>query len=149
MIYAPSRCTSKVCSCSCTVPSTSLRHACSHSHRVFDETEDATQPWRGCPVGAFREGAGHDCVEFGNRLSASIIRRSMQERERGGSIALYTSSGAGTIYNPRYTTINCAYINDGGTRSKPFDGCGNDWCPVPVQDPWCGGLPCECGISSI
>ena len=34
----------------------------------FDETEDKQRPWRGCPNGIARPGAGDECARFGSTL---------------------------------------------------------------------------------
>mmetsp|Transcript_30731 Transcript_30731/g.71485 ORF Transcript_30731/g.71485 Transcript_30731/m.71485 type:complete len:130 (-) Transcript_30731:228-617(-) len=37
--------------------------------------------------------------------------------------------------------MSLRYVSDGGTRTKPDDGCGAEWCHAPVRDPWCDGRP--------
>ena len=112
--------------------------------RQFDATEDHDHPWRGCPIDAKHppssyESAGQDCAMFGNRFSASIVNRELFLSE--GKIRMF-SMDVGVIYSPR-VTLNCIYGGDGGTRSKPEDGCGYDWCDSDrsTRDSWCDGLP--------
>ena len=53
------------------------------------------------------------------------------------------SKGPGIVYNPKVARLNCVYGGDGGTRSKPEDGCGpkSDFCDAQrsAQDGWCDG----------
>lgn len=76
---------------------------------------------------------------FGNRLSAIIVNAGLAKVEK--HIHLF-SLDVGVIYSPRIT-LNCVYGGDGGTRAKPEDGCGHDFCAASRsrRDGWCDGLP--------
>lgn len=114
---------------------------------LFDDIEDQARPWRGCPHGNARPGAGSECATYGNRLSCSIISSRL-----GTSVF---TDGAGVVYNPNSASVLCAYGGDGGTRKYPEDGCGTQWCPkeryqvqginypgeFAWQTAWCDGLP--------
>ena len=76
---------------------------------------------------------------FGNRFSASIVNAEMsraQEKIRIFSLEI------GVIYSSR-VSLNCIYGGDGGTRSKPEDGCGHEFCESSRsrRDSWCDGKP--------
>jgi len=108
--------------------------------RQFDAEEDQSQPWRGCPKRKkVAAGAGRECEIYGNRFSASIVNAEMFAAQK--KIRIF-SNGAGVIYSPS-VRLNCIYGGDGGTRSKPEDGCGKQFCdPHRSQnDGWCDGLP--------
>ena len=101
--------------------------------RQFDGSEDVARPWRGCPGGNVRQGAGSECAIYGARLSASIINREI-------GVHLFSRSAPGTIYGPAGVQLRCAYGGDGGTRAS-VDGCRNGaFCTSP-GDAWCGGAP--------
>lgn len=110
--------------------------------RQFDATEDHEHPWRGCPHNprhAPSAAAGEDCKMFGNRFSASIVNAALFRSE--GKIRMF-SLDVGVIYSAR-VTLNCIYGGDGGTRAKPEDGCGNEYCDPSRSrhDSWCDGQP--------
>ena len=111
--------------------------------RQFDQEEDQSAPWRGCPRGVDPSpGAGRECEIYGGRLSASLVNRELFSRRGRTSMALF-SKGPGIVYNPKVARLNCVYGGDGGTRSKPEDGCGpkSDFCDAQrsAQDGWCDG----------
>ena len=102
--------------------------------RQFDATEDNAKPWRGCPNGNVRDGAGNECAIYGGRFSASIINQQIGAH-------LFSKTEPGTIYSPSSGLfLRCAYASDGGTRAST-DGCKNsDFCSNPM-DAWCDGKP--------
>ena len=104
---------------------------------VWDSTESFAQRWRGCPPGEGGPDDGQDCVNFGDRLSASMIFK--------GHAALF-GGGGGVIFRPEYTKILCSYGGDGGSRH----GGTNHGCGAPefmcksergLTDGWCDGAP--------
>ena len=107
--------------------------------RQLDNTEDQQRPWRGCPRHHVAEGAGEDCRMYGNRFSASIVNNALFRAD--GKIKVF-SLEMGVIYSPK-VTLNCVYGGDGGTRAKPEDGCGDDFCDGSRsrRDGWCDGKP--------
>lgn len=76
---------------------------------------------------------------FGNRFSAIIVNAGLSRAQQ--KIHLF-SLDVGVIYSPR-VTLNCMYGGDGGTRAKPEDGCGHEFCDSrrSVHDGWCDGKP--------
>ena len=76
---------------------------------------------------------------FGNRFSAIIVNAALARAE--ARIHLF-SLDVGVIYSP-HVTLNCMYGGDGGTRSKPEDGCGHEFCEAKrsAHDGWCDGKP--------
>lgn len=107
--------------------------------RQFDDTEDQSQPWRGCPAHVVTAGSGRECQIYGNRFSASIISAELFVKQQ--KIRIF-SNGAGVIYSP-HVKLNCIYGGDGGTRSKSEDGCGSQFCEPSRSrtDGWCDGQP--------
>ena len=113
--------------------------------RQFDNEEDYSAPWRGCPRGQkVREGAGNECAIYGGRFSSSIVNAAMVGAGGKGKIALF-SQDSGVVFNPLGTQLNCIYAADGGTRKMPDDGCGptSGFCPKTrsPHDGWCDGRP--------
>ena len=118
-------------------PSSNLREAGVLIH-MWDRTEDAHQPWRGCPhrkppPGSSPDLAGSDCMEVGDRFSSSIVWK--------GRHRLF-GAGGGIIFHPDYTRILCSFGADGGTRSGSDKCDGSAWCDVKSPssgDGWCSG----------
>lgn len=117
-------------------PSNDLRKAGILVH-MWDGTESSSQKWRGCPDPdqADAHVDGSDCLQFGDRLSSSMIFK--------GRSSLFGANG-GIVFRPEYTRILCSFAADGGTRHGGI--LGDKGCPLPMcdaqdseADGWCSG----------
>ena len=111
--------------------------------RQFDNEEDYSAPWRGCPdAHHVREGAGNECAIYGGRFSSSIVNAAIYA---GRTKMTLFSQESGIVYSPHATKLNCIYAADGGTRKMPTDGCGplKGFCEPSrsAHDGWCDGRP--------
>jgi hypothetical protein len=111
--------------------------------RNFDPEGNWNRPWQGCPGHVAPPDAGRECEIYGNRLSASIVSKSLYASKVGSKAIRIFSKQPGVVYNPRRSKLNCVYGGDGGTRSKPEDGCGprEFFCDTrrSAHDGWCDG----------
>lgn len=98
----------------CAVPPCSEDHLTSHSiasagvvARLLDPSSDPDVPWLPCSK------AGSWCVDFGDRLAASLVHpyaTHLYEKEQGGL--------PGFIVAPGAATLRCGYPSDGSSMDK-------------------------------
>ncbi|KAF4661876.1 hypothetical protein FOL47_006508 [Perkinsus chesapeaki] len=85
--------------------------------------EDYDQSWRPYTPEECSNSSSHANCQYSDRISCLLINNDVRN-PGDGRIPLYTYTRGGTVEDPDFTEVTCAYSEDGGTMDRSNAGCG-------------------------